>query len=85
MAEPTETFIGWSAVGIGVIIVYAAVQNKRPFHDIIAPALKGGNVLGFTAKPSATPEQKTTSGGTNATPVVPFGGATATGSQARTA
>lgn len=97
MAEPIETFIGWSAVGVGTILVYAAVKNKRPFHDIIRPALASGTILGnkpaaLPTAPPGNPALVPFGGATavgsqagTATPPVPFGGATAVGSQAGTA
>lgn len=84
MGDPVETFVGWTAIGLGIILVYAGIKNKAPFKDIIEPALRTGTIAG-KVKPSATPTQPTTSGGSVQNPVVPFGGATAAGSQANSA
>jgi hypothetical protein len=50
MAEPVETFLGWTGVGFGVILVYAAFKGKGPIKDIIKPALMTGKIPSFSGK-----------------------------------
>lgn len=86
MAEPVETFIGWSAIGMGIILTYAAVKNKKPFTDIILPALKGVSVPGLTSKSPSVAGGEIGAGLTGGVPgTTPFGGAQAAQSQANSA
>lgn len=69
MAEPVEVFIGWTAIGFGVILVFSAFRNKQPFTDLILPALKTGKIPSVGKKTVAPDGQ--TLGPTSNNPVVP--------------
>lgn len=82
MAEPAEVFIGWTGLGMGIILIYAAVKNKRPFTDIIKPAISGVKPLANPPLPSVAGGQ-VAAGPTGGVPnTTPFGGAQAAQSQA---
>ena len=49
-AEPVETFVGWTAIGFGIMFVYSAISGKSFIKEILGPALTSGKIPSF--KPS---------------------------------